>query len=130
MTSTHTVNPTPPIQVPAGVAHISEWETDEPTPRRYISAANRGVEDHDLIVWWDNTQFADGTLDIDGDPPTVRVSDLGARAGRGADRGRRRDRCCWRCPRPGTGCYPTPPLGSIVKVAAAQHRCRCSDLKG
>jgi hypothetical protein len=47
-----------------------------PRPRRHLSAANRGAEGHKLVVWWDTTQFADGTLDIDGDPPTVRVDKL------------------------------------------------------
>jgi len=70
-------NPTiPTVQVLAGVEHVSEWERDEPTPRRYISAANHGVEGHDLLVWCDATQFADGTLNVDTDPPTVRVDKL------------------------------------------------------
>jgi hypothetical protein len=47
MTSTRTHPYDAQVQVPAGVEHVSEWERDEPTPRRYISAENHGVEGHD-----------------------------------------------------------------------------------
>ena len=61
---------------PAGVEHVSDWQHDEPTPRRYISVENHGVQGHDLTVWWDATQFADGSIEVDRDPPTVRVDGL------------------------------------------------------
>jgi hypothetical protein len=35
-----------------------------------------GVQGQKLTVWWDASQFADDTLDIEGDPPTVRVDGL------------------------------------------------------
>ena len=56
---TQTTNPTRPVQVPAGVERVSEWEHDEPMPRRYSSRPATGVQGHDLVVWWDATQFTD-----------------------------------------------------------------------
>jgi hypothetical protein len=66
----------PQVEVPAGVKRVSEWETDEPTPRRYVSTANYRVVGHSAVIWWDATQFADGSIDVDRDPPTVRVDGL------------------------------------------------------
>jgi hypothetical protein len=70
-----TTTTTPPVPLPAGALADDVWQEDD-RPRRIIHSENRGVEGQDLVVWWDATQFADGTLDIEGNPPTVRVADL------------------------------------------------------
>jgi hypothetical protein len=67
-----------PVPVPAGVEHVSEWERDEPTPRRHISAENHGVQGHDLIV---DRLVGRHTVRRrqhrrDRDAPTVRVDGL------------------------------------------------------
>lgn len=63
-----------------GVEHISEWETDEPTPRRYMSAENRGVEGHDVTVWWDATPRSRDSA------ARRTTSDLSGRRGRHSSR--------------------------------------------
>jgi hypothetical protein len=70
-----TTTTTPPVPLPVGALADDVWQEDD-RPRRIIHSENRGVEGQDLVVWWDATQFADGTLDIEGNPPTVRVADL------------------------------------------------------
>jgi hypothetical protein len=37
---------------------------------------NRGVQGQGLTVWTSATQFANGALDVDRDPPTVNVDGL------------------------------------------------------
>jgi hypothetical protein len=70
-----TTTTTPPVPLPVGALADDVWQEDD-RPRRIIHSENRGVEGQDLVVWWDATQFADGTLDIEGNPPTVRIADL------------------------------------------------------
>src|ERR1700682_3444513 len=62
-----TTTTTPPVPLPAGALADDVWQEDD-RPRRIIHSENRGVEGQDLVVWWDATQFADGTLDIEGNP--------------------------------------------------------------
>jgi hypothetical protein len=44
-------NPTiPPVPVPAGVEHVSEWNDAARTPNRILHGPNRGVERLEQVV--------------------------------------------------------------------------------
>jgi hypothetical protein len=67
-------NPTiPSVPFPAGVEHVSEWNDAAPTPYRILHGPNRGVEGHDLVVWTTASQSAYGCIDVDEEPPTIRI---------------------------------------------------------
>ena len=68
--------PSHPVPVPAGVEHVSEWNDAAPTPYRILHGPNRGVEGHDLVVWTTAGQSADGRIDVDQEPPTMRIDVL------------------------------------------------------
>ena len=68
-----TTNPYPTISLPAGAEWDGDWQPDEPQAYRIIYGADQSVEGHDLTMWTTATQYADGSIDIDSEPPTVNL---------------------------------------------------------
>ena len=75
MTTTTPTAPDAPL--PEGARCSDDWQPDTPQAYRIIHGETRGVVGYDgLVVWTAATQFADGALDVDRDPPTVSIDGL------------------------------------------------------
>jgi hypothetical protein len=71
-----TTTATPDVPLPAG-AEADVWDDGG----RTIRGPLRGVDGYDLIVWTAAEQFADGSIDVDGEveAPNVLVENHAAR---------------------------------------------------
>jgi len=69
-----TTNPHPDVPLPPGTASSDDWQSGPTYPSyRIINGADRGIDGTEVEVWTSATQFADGSIDTDDDPPAVRV---------------------------------------------------------
>jgi hypothetical protein len=72
--TTSTATPTPDVPLPAGAMSLGDWVADDPHPAwRLIEAPYRGIDGYQAIVRPEAIQYADGSLDIGRDGPTVNV---------------------------------------------------------
>jgi hypothetical protein len=64
----------PDVPLPPGAEFGDEWQPDHPQAYRIIQTPDRHIEGHDkLTLWGIAVQRADGTIDVNEEPPTVSI---------------------------------------------------------
>jgi hypothetical protein len=61
---------------PDGVEHVGDWNDAAPTPYRILHAPIRRIDGHPLAVWTTAGQSTGGRIDVDQEPPTIRIDIL------------------------------------------------------
>jgi hypothetical protein len=62
------------VALPSGATLADNWQENDPQPHRVIFGASWTISDGQTCVLTDAIQFADGSIDIAGSPPSIAIS--------------------------------------------------------